>query len=70
MNSTNFKEKLEKEKESLEKNIAYYIRSEDTLGEGMEDSITDDTITEQEGHDRLKATKGELERSFKEVETN
>jgi RNA polymerase-binding protein DksA len=67
MDLEHFKNKLEKEKETLEKNIAYYSHSDETLGVGMEDSITDDLITEQEGHDRLKATKSELEKNLEEV---
>jgi RNA polymerase-binding protein DksA len=68
MNKDYFKTKLEKEKERLEKEISYF-RSEDPYTNSTRSrGNLDDDITEIEEHDRLNATKVDLESSLRDVE--
>lgn len=68
MNVAHFKEKLEKEKENLEKEIKYYRKEDPYSDKTRSRGILDDDITEIEEHDRLNATKVELEKLLTEVE--
>ncbi len=67
MNLEHFREKLLDEKERLEKDINYYQKEDSDLGTDMSPEITDDYVTEFEGHERLQATSSELNQALSKV---
>ena len=68
MSQDSTKEKLEKEKENLIKEIDYYKREDPYLSPDRNTSNTlDDDITEIEGHDRITATRINLKERLGEV---
>ncbi len=68
MNLEHFKVKLKAEKENLEKEIKYYQKEDPYSDKTRATGISEDGITETEEHDRLSATKTELEKTLTEVE--
>ena len=62
------KEKLEKEKENLVKELDYYKKEDPYLSPDRNTSNTlDDDITEIEGHDRITATRINLKERLSDV---
>lgn len=68
MNLEYFKTKLNNEKETLAEEIKYYRKEDPYSDKTRAIGISEDGITESEEHDRLSATKAELERTLKDVE--
>ena len=67
MNLKSFETKLLAEKETLEKQVRY-LHSEDPYADKTRNrGIIEDDVTDVEEHDRLSATKDELERSLTDV---
>ena len=68
MNKEKIKEILTKEKERLEKQVAYYLAEDPYLSKDRDMTSTlDDDITENEGHDRITAAKNELQDQLSKV---
>ncbi len=67
MNPEHFKAKLDSEKEKLEKEINNYRKEDPYNDKTRSRGMLDDDITAIEEHDRLNATKTELERALKDV---
>jgi len=64
------KEKLEKEKEQLEREIDFYKKEDPYLSPDRTITNTvDDDITEIEGHDRITATRLNLKQRLSEVKS-
>ena len=70
IDTSKFKEILEKQRTSLEESVAYLRKSDPSLDENAIDSggTLDDDITEIEGHDRITATKLQMKQDLAEVE--
>lgn len=68
MDVEHFKKILNQEKEKLIKEIGYYKSEDPYVGTYRGSETLDDAITGIEGHDRVTATKSELEISLKETE--
>jgi len=68
MDLNHFKEKLENEKENLEKEIKTYKNNDPYLDTSRSPENYDDDISQMEGHDRTVATTADLERDLDEVE--
>lgn len=68
MDLGHFKKILEAEKEKLSKEIGYYKNEDPYLDKYRSTETFDDSVTEIEGHDRIAATKTELEVSFKDTD--
>lgn len=70
IDTSKFKETLEKQRISLEESVAYLKKSDPSLDENAIDSggTLDDDITEIEGHDRITATKLQMKQELASVE--
>ena len=68
MDLDHFKKILNQEKENLIKEISYYSSEDPYIGNYRGSETLDDAITGIEGHDRVTATKIELEISLKETQ--
>jgi len=70
IDTSKFKETLEKQRISLEESVAYLKKSDPSLDENAIDSggTLDDDITEIEGHDRITATKLQMKQELAEVD--
>lgn len=67
MDANHFKKILEVEKEKLNKEIGFYKNEDPYLDKYRSTETFDDSVTEIEGHDRIAATKTELEVSLKDT---
>lgn len=67
MDYSYFKKRLESEKEQLAKEIDQYSQEDPYLDKYRSSETFDDSITEIEGHDRVTATKTELQRALNET---
>ena len=68
MNLGHFRTKLNSKREKLEEEIKYYRKEDPYSDKTRARGILEDDITEIEEHDRLSATKAELEKTLKEVD--
>ena len=68
MDLEHFKKILNEEKDKLTKEISYYKSEDPYIGSYRGSETLDDAITGIEGHDRVTATKSELELSLKETQ--
>lgn len=68
MDLTHYKKLLEAEKEKFVKEIAFYKQSDPYLDKNRSPETFDDAVSDIEGHDRVAATKSEIEISLKETE--
>lgn len=63
-----YKKLLEEELEKLVKEISFYKQEDPYLDKNRSSQTFDDSITEIEGHDRIAATRFELEISLKDTQ--
>lgn len=68
MDLSHFKQILETDKEKLTKEIGIYKNEDPYLEKNDRAETSDDSVAQIEGHDRLTATKIELELSLKDTE--
>lgn len=69
MSNDELKEKLEDEKKNLERQLVVYSMEDPLLGPDKDPAHNlEDSPTEAEGHERVVATKRELEQRLREVE--
>lgn len=67
MNLGHFKDRLQEEKQKLEKEIDHYQKEDPYKSNLRSTEVLDDAITEIEEHDRLVATSEQLQEDLKEV---
>ncbi len=67
MDLTPYKKLLEDEIEKLTQEISFYKQEDPYLDKNRSSQTFDDSITEIEGHDRIAATKSDLEVSLKDA---
>jgi len=67
MNLDYFRTKLSRDKEKLKQEIKYYQTEDPFSDKTRAEGISEDSITEIEEHDRLNATKDELEKTLEDV---
>ncbi len=68
MDLAHYKKIITTENEKLIAEISYYKKEDPYLDQNRSPETYDDSVTEIEGHDRITATKSELEISLKDAE--